>query len=103
MEQIKITNIPCVLDKDIDYKVWVDNNTGNFELLGTPMQLPPYPYNSTSLMKITIYKDAFIDGVNEIEIKFTGIKIIEEGCVNLDEMEKTMLYENAVLRVNIWN
>ena len=104
MEHIKIlSKSPSLLDKDIDYKVWVDNNTGNFELLETPMWLPPYPYNSTSLMKITIYKHAFIDGVNEIEVKFTGIKIIEEGCVILDELEKTIMSEPAILNVNIWN
>ena len=104
MEHIKILNkSPSLLEKGIDYKVWIDNSTGNFEFLDTPMQLPPYPYNSTSLMKITIYKDAFIDGVNEIEVKFTGIKIIEEGCVNLDELEKTIISEPAILKVNIWN
>ncbi|MGB7533297.1 MAG: hypothetical protein WA977_10060 [Halobacteriota archaeon] len=96
------------LDMGTEYWVWIDNSTGSFEEVietGTDpnIGLPPYPYNATSRLKIKISKNALDpSATNYIEVKFLQVLIHGEPCINLDELEKVVIYKNAILKVKIW-
>ena len=96
-----------------DYWIWIKNETSYFvsQTASLPSEnpkspdipLPNIPYNTTAELKIKISKNALHIGENLIGIKFDHIVIEESGCVNLDELEKTIISEPAILKVNIWN
>lgn len=101
------------LNLGTDYWVWIKNETTYFELQTTTspnpqlpdIPLPDIPYNNTAELKIKISKDAMHVEENLIGIKFDHIVIEEdeEECVNLDELEKTIISGPAILNVNVWN
>lgn len=94
-----------------DYWIWIKNETSYFESQATnspnmqhpDILLPDVPYNTTAEVKIKISKSVLHTGENLIEIKFKHIVIEESGRINLDNLEKTIISESTILKVNIWN
>jgi len=107
---VNVDNEGNKLSYGVDYWVWIMNGTDYFELQTTTtpnpklpdIPLPDVPYNETAKLKLKIRHDAFHAGENLIELKFDHIEIQKSGCVNLDELERVPVYENALLMVNVW-